>query len=196
MSQSVTPWQWTEDRERAAILIAEGELVNQEIATQCSVHRRQILRWKKIPEFAARVKELTEETCKTLAEYAVANKQRRVAELEKRRQLIVALIESRAVAHENAVGGHTGLLTKDIKQIGSGDSAREVEVYSADVALLRELREIEKQAAIECGQWDERPSSGGNQIVQVTIIERNVPARLSTALTSEVVNNGPPNPVA
>jgi hypothetical protein len=173
MSENVRLWEWTEGREKAAVLVAEDELVDEEIAAQCNIDVRQLRRWKKIPEFAARVKELAVEFGNAMARYAIGRKQRRVALLEKRRQRLEALIEARAAALEGvegAVGGFTGLLAHDVKQIGGGENAERVDVYTADVALLRELREIEKQAAIECGQWDEKAAgSSGGQNVQVVI---------------------------
>jgi hypothetical protein len=57
-------------------------------------------------------------------------------------------------------GGDTGLVVRQVKMIGSGAAAQLVEEYPVDVALLRaeldvmrELREHEKQAAQELGQW-------------------------------------------
>ena len=45
-------------------------------------------------------------------------------------------------------GGETGLLAQDLTKNGV--------VYKIDSAALRELREIEKQAAIEMGEWSEK----------------------------------------
>jgi hypothetical protein len=52
-------------------------------------------------------------------------------------------------------GGETGLLVRTGRFIVNGKA---VDVYAVDVGLLRELREHEKQAAIECGQWPQRSS--------------------------------------
>lgn len=52
-------------------------------------------------------------------------------------------------------GGKTGLLVREIKSIGAGPNSREVEEYKVDTGLLKELREHERQAAIELGQWQE-----------------------------------------
>jgi hypothetical protein len=66
------------------------------------------------------------------------------------------LVEARSEDHADAPGGDTGLLVRDVKVIGKGEDAREVEVFKFDAALLRELRETEEQAAKELGQWTER----------------------------------------
>jgi hypothetical protein len=58
---------------------------------------------------------------------------------------------------QDVPGGRTGLLLKTVKVIGSGEAARQVEEYRLDAALLKELRELEKQAAEEAGQWTARP---------------------------------------
>ena len=66
-----------------------------------------------------------------------------------------AVIEARAEATEmqDAAGGDTGLLAHTMKSIGAGPNAEKVDEYTFDAALLRELREHEKQAAQELGQW-------------------------------------------
>jgi hypothetical protein len=70
--------------------------------------------------------------------------------------------------HAKAPGGDTGLLVRKLKQIGSGESARTVEEYEVDAALLREAREHEKQAAQELGQWNEE--TPGGKVVQVVML--------------------------
>jgi hypothetical protein len=53
-------------------------------------------------------------------------------------------------------GAETGLLTRTYKQIGSGEGAEKVEEYQVETGLLKELREHEKQAAQELGQWADK----------------------------------------
>jgi hypothetical protein len=57
------------------------------------------------------------------------------------------LLELRAVEMADIPGGDTDLLVRDL----TGD----VEVYTVDVDLLRELRAHERQAGQELGQWME-----------------------------------------
>ena len=54
---------------------------------------------------------------------------------------------------QNVPGGRAGLLVRRVKSIGAGENAREVVEYEVDTALLKELRELERQAAQEAGQW-------------------------------------------
>jgi hypothetical protein len=55
-----------------------------------------------------------------------------------------------------APGADTGLLTRTHKQLGSAEYPNVVEEYQVDTRLLKELREHEKQAAQELGQWSEK----------------------------------------
>jgi hypothetical protein len=49
-----------------------------------------------------------------------------------------------------------GLLVRTHKQLGSAEYPNIVEEYEVDTGLLKELREHEKQAAQELGQWSEK----------------------------------------
>jgi len=51
-----------------------------------------------------------------------------------------------------AAGGETGLLVRQPKLAANGTT---VEEFAVDTALLREIRETERQAAKELGQWSE-----------------------------------------
>ena len=50
--------------------------------------------------------------------------------------------------------------------LSSGSRVVEVAEYAVDVALLREIREHEKQAAIELGQWTEKQEHTGEVLVR------------------------------
>ena len=49
------------------------------------------------------------------------------------------------------------MLVRRVKGLGRGDGFLLIESYEVDSRLLRELREHEKQAAQELGQWGEKP---------------------------------------
>src|SRR5262249_32081265 len=53
-------------------------------------------------------------------------------------------------------GGRTGLIVHNVKGVGKGDNFQLIDLYEVDVALLREMRECERQAAQEVGQWVEK----------------------------------------
>jgi hypothetical protein len=65
----------------------------------------------------------------------------------------------------------TGLIVRERKAVGSGDTQEIVTQWRVDTATLREYRETLKQAAVEMGEWDEAPQSN----------EKNGRARMFTA---------------
>jgi hypothetical protein len=153
--QNPTPFEWTVARERAAALLADGEFTDQEVADEVGVSRWTLWSWRQHPEFAARVRQITERAGEELGRHAIARKLRRMAAYDRRWRALNRVIEGRAAdpAMRGVPGGETGLLVRTVKVIGSGEAAREVEEYKLDAALLKELRELERQAAEEAGQW-------------------------------------------
>ncbi len=93
----------------------------------------------------------------------IAEQWERVRALEDRWRRLRQVIAERAASAEmqGVPGGTTGLLTHTVKGIGSGDHFQAVDEYAVDTNLLRELREIEKQAAQELGQWTEKHEHTG-----------------------------------
>lgn len=81
----------------------------------------------------------------------------RLREKMARHSLLKQVISERGQAEDmqGVAGGKTGLLVKDYK----GQSERAV--YKTDVALLKELRDLEREIAIELGQWAERREVSG-----------------------------------
>jgi hypothetical protein len=74
-----------------------------------------------------------------------------------RHALLEKVIEERGAAEDmqHVAGGKTGVLVKDYK----GKS--ELPVYKFDAALLKEMRDLEREIAIELGQWTERKELTG-----------------------------------
>lgn len=58
-------------------------------------------------------------------------------------------------------GGKTGLIVHNVKGVGKGDDFQLIDLYEVDTGLLREMREHEKQAAQELGDWTERVQHDG-----------------------------------
>lgn len=157
-------FEWDGQKEKAAVLLGLGELTIAEIAKDLDVAERTVYRWQTDSEFQARVDENREAIRKEVLRVGITNQVNRLKRLDKRWRQIDQLITERGREMDGDVaGGGTGLLAHDKKSIGSGDSAYEVDVYRADVALLKEERELAKQAAIEIGQWQEKTdvTSGG-----------------------------------
>jgi phage terminase small subunit len=85
----------------------------------------------------------------------------RVSSLEDRWARMRRIIIERAddPEMEAVPGGKTGLLVKQMKQIGTGDKAQVITSFVLDRELLSELRAHEQQAAEELGQWSTRKES-------------------------------------
>ena len=175
-------FRWTGRREEAALLIAEDRLTNKQIAAKVGVVRQSIREWKQNPEFMARVESHVAAMAEAAMERGIANRERRIAALDDRWHRMLRLIEDRAQEMAGVPGGETGLLVKQVKLIkvrgygtrGKGTAAQlalweapdgendtpdtgtvEVAEYVLDGVLLKELREHEKQAAMEAGQWEQ-----------------------------------------
>jgi hypothetical protein len=175
--QIETEFRWTGRRHEAAQLLADAELPDWEIAGQLGIGRATLSRWKAAPGFAARVKQIADELGAVALRYAIGRRARRVAWLDDRHKEMLQIIAERAAAPEmqGVPGGTTGLLCRTVKSIGSGPSAREVEEYEVDTALLKEMREHLKQAAVELGQWSEKADvtvGPSQQVVVVELVER------------------------
>lgn len=180
MSGNVRNFKWDARKEAAVLCVAEGEQSDTAIAEQAGVTDRQLRCWKENPEFMARVQELERDLSDVAARFAVAKRRRRVAALDERWHALQRIITERAEKYSadpelmDVPGGKTGLLVRTVKSIGGGMSAREVEEFAVDTGLLKQLLDVEKQAAIEAGQWAEkRELSGpdGQSLPPVTVIE-------------------------
>jgi hypothetical protein len=156
--QNPTPFEWTVTRERAAASLADGELTDQEVADEIGVNRWTVWSWRRHPDFAARVRAITERAAEELERHAIARKARRMRAYDRRWRALQEIIAERAAdpAMQSVPGGRTGLLVRTVRVVGSGDAARQVEEYRLDAAILKELRELERQAAEEAGQWTTR----------------------------------------
>jgi hypothetical protein len=97
----------------------------------------------------------------------LAIRQARLEFLQDRHDRLNMIAEERANDMAEVPGGKSGFLTKDYK----GDGR---EVYKVDGVLLGEMRELEKAAAIETGDWRE-------QNIPQTMIQIVLPSSSPTA---------------
>jgi hypothetical protein len=155
----------------AAQLLANGELGDGEIADRLGIARSTLWHWKQRPEFTALIDEHLARFREEVRRRGLANLERRVRALNDRWNRLQRVIEARAdhPDYAEAPGGTTGLLVKSVKQIGVGRDAREVEEFTVDAALLKELREHEKQVAQELGQWAEKHEVRSDQTGKLVI---------------------------
>ncbi len=148
-------FRWNKQSELAADLLIQGNLKQDDIAERVGVTRRTIWTWRQDPVFKARVDDGVSEYQAEIRRVGLALMIRRVQSLCDRWNRMIEVIEARAgdPQMQDIPGGSTGLLTKTVKGVGRGEDFRLVATYEVDTGLLRELREHEKQAAQELGQW-------------------------------------------
>lgn len=96
----------------------------------------------------------------------IRNPQSRVSALEDRwhRMRMIILARSEDPELQEIPGGKTGLLVKQVKQIGAGEKAQTVTTFVLDREILVELREHERQAAEELGQWTTRKETYNSSV--------------------------------
>jgi len=151
---------WTRKRQEAALLMADAALTRKQIEAKLRIPQRTLADWCLHPQFKQRVEELRDEIREELRSIHIAVLENRLKHLQHRHDLMMQIIAERAADQNMAhvPGGRTGLMVRDVKSVRPGDDAEMVELYEVDAALLRELRETEKQAAQELGQWEEKQS--------------------------------------
>lgn len=88
----------------------------------------------------------------------IASRENRIAAANDRWDRMKRVIDERAAdpTMEKVPGGRTGLLVRTYKIVGTGPSAYTVDEFAVDTGLLKEMRELEKEAAQEVGQWLEK----------------------------------------
>jgi hypothetical protein len=148
----------TERHHRAAALVAADDLTDEDIAAQAGITRRQLTAWKQHPDFDALVQHHLDVFRRRVESRGIASRHRRVASQDERWRKLQQVIAERAsdAAWADVPGWTTGLLVHQTKQIGSGANAQVVDEFAVDTGLLREMRELEKHAATELGQWSEK----------------------------------------
>lgn len=154
--------EWTEKTDQAAQLVAEDTLTQQEIADTVGIVRSTLWGWRKHPDFIAKVASITEELRRDARQLGIAVKENRLRSLDDRWRRLNAIILQRA-RHDDFQGfpgGNSGLMGRVVKWIGNGENRELVVEHELDVGLLREIREVEKQAAMELGQWTEAKGDG------------------------------------
>jgi hypothetical protein len=182
-----TTFQWSGKAEQVALLVAQDEQTDVEIATACKIGKRTLERWKHRPEFLARVQEHRDTWRAEIKAKGIADRQNRVDALNDRHERMQRVIEARADELADVPGGNTGLLVRQAKLVKVYETAgpppadqaaaegetlysakRDVIVYeyAVDTGLLKEMRETEKQAAQDLGQWTEKQEHAGEILVR------------------------------
>lgn len=149
----MSAFRWTTPREQAAQRVAEDRLTDDAIAVEVGVARRTLAAWKSVPEFQERVRDLVADYREAVRARGIAVVENRLGALQQRWELLEQVRRERAAEMgDEAPGGGTGLLVRKFKTLGSGAAAETVREYAVDTGMLREIRELEEQAARELQQ--------------------------------------------
>lgn len=163
IAQNCPPWQWSGRKDKAARFLAAGEKTLEEICAIIYASRRQLFNWRQQPEFSERVEKYRKIYGENAERLAIGHKLNRLRTYNTIDARIKSVIDARAghPDYEKVPGGRTGLMARNLKVLGSGIGASVIEVFEFDAALVKELREVNKQAAMELNQW---PQSGGSSV--------------------------------
>ena len=158
----------TAKQRKAAAQVAEDELTDEAIAEQAGVTRQTLGRWKQDPLFLEAVQEHTAKVQAAMLRLAIAKRHKRVERLDRLESKLWDVIDQRAAQMAGeAPGADTGTLVRQIKQIGSGKDAATIEEYAVDTGLVRELRALYDQAAVELGQKITRAETSSSHTVHI-----------------------------
>ena len=159
-SEPKAGFRWTSQKHEAALLLAENDLSDREIATKVGISRTSLHKWKQDPEFAAQVGDHIGQIQAAMLRHAIAKKHKRLKVLDELHDKLRQVIDERAADYAETrdapAGGGTGLIVRQLKQIGSGRDAQVVEEFGVDTGTVREIRALHEQAAKELGQWVEK----------------------------------------
>jgi hypothetical protein len=158
---------------RAAVLCAEDELTDTQIAETVGVSRSTLNRWRELPEFRDEIVRQDAAILAKALRLPIAKKYRRLSVLNDLHEKALAVIDARQQEYADnpqAIGGQTGLIVKDIKAVGSGRDQEIVEVWGFDRSLVSEIRGLQEQAARETGDWSENVNLTGGLTATVRLV--------------------------
>lgn len=151
--QNTPKFQWTRARVKAALLCAEDDLTEEQIATSVGVNRKTLYDWRMNADFQTRVKQHIAELEAAVLKFAIAKKRNRVARQNADWMRLQQIREERAEdpTMRHVPGGETGLVVRQLKMLGVGINAEVIEEFVFDAALVKAQSELEKQASGEVG---------------------------------------------
>jgi len=149
---------------RAAALLAEDELTDQQIADELQVHLRTIGGWKERDDMKDAIADHVQKVQAGMLRLDIAKRHKRVKVLDDLLKKSLQVMEERADAYRDdpdAHGGATGLIVKSVKQIGGGPNAQVVTEYQVDTGLAKQITSLLDQASGELGQKVEKHEHSG-----------------------------------
>jgi putative insertion element HTH domain-containing protein len=161
----------TNQRQKAAELVAAGKLTLDQIATETGVSRRTIAGWKNDKEFQAAVKQIKNAWRVKARGDGIADLDLRLRSRNDLHKRLLAVIAQRAKdpQFKDVPGGDTGLLTVTYKMQsqGEGKGSTAVPEYAIDTGLLDALTELKEHQAIEKGEWKAKVEYSGSVDINV-----------------------------
>lgn len=153
-TEAATEWKWTSARTRAAQLVAEDKLSDEQIASQVGITRRALAKWKNIPEFEERRKAIVEELRQAINRKGIFDKVKRMESINRDFDATETILEERGADDDmqDVPGGKTGFIVHNIKVVGGGPHAEKVDTYEYDSALERQREALRKEARQETGE--------------------------------------------
>jgi hypothetical protein len=113
----------------------------------------------------ARTAEIAKDVAGALPILAV--RENRINAMQDRHNRLNLVMEERAADMATVPGGKSGLLTRQYKQVGNGDTAKVVEEYKLDTGLLSGFLEHERAVAEELGQIQTASAAGPAVAIQI-----------------------------
>ena len=143
---------WTDQRERAAFLTAEDALTDEQIAREVGISRSLLFKWRRRPEFAARVSAHLATLAEGVVTIGVARRRNRVMRLQMLIDRMDRVMDARA---KNATidEERSGLVVRKPHFSSEGDLEWE---YKFDGGFVQQYRATMEQAAKELGQLNEK----------------------------------------
>lgn len=114
---------------------------------------------------------------KEMKQAAITDSTYRVARLGELEERLWTVIDARQDAYTDTdvIGGESGLVVLQRKQIGSGPTAEQVEEFVADVATVKALQGVYDDVAKELGQRMEKVDVSGSLTREYVIIRPETP---------------------
>ena len=113
---------------------------------------------------SARIADLKTTIAEGVVEFEIRDRSARLQVLQNQLDDMLSLQQARALLYSEHPEGATGMVMKDYR----GQKPRK-EIWKFDAALVAQILNTLKQAAIEVGQWNEkRPLSGEVGISEIT----------------------------
>lgn len=173
-------------KQRAAILLADDAKDEYEIADEVGVNRVTLWRWQQEPEFNAMVGDYRGQIIADALRLPIAKKHERLKVLNDLHSRSLRVIAERAARYAAELGADsperatrrffgsdtppeaaTGIMARQEAMNPKGQLTVN---WSVDTGLLKEIRETEKQAAQELGQWVDKGEISGPGGTPLTVL--------------------------